>query len=64
MVVDSEGKELEKVECPRKCKDAIPPYSEEKVERKAPGQTHSSYFVCSVCHGYGWIWRRKEKSGV
>lgn len=64
MVVDNEGKELEKVECPMKCKDAIPAGSEEKVEKKAPGQTHSIYSVCSVCHGHGWIWRRKEESST
>lgn len=62
MIVDAEGKELEKVERPRKCKDATPAGSEKRVEKEAPGQIHTHYSVCSVCHGSGWIWRRKEES--
>ena len=62
MIVDSEGNELEKVECPRKCMDNILRGSERRVEKRVPGQTHVSYSVCSVCHGSGWIWRRKDKS--
>jgi len=61
MVVDAEGKELEKVECPRKCMDEILKGSEKRVKKIAPGQTHTTYSVCSVCHGSGWIWRRKEE---
>ena len=33
------------MECPKKCKDAIPQYSEQKVERKAPG-TNTVKLLC------------------
>lgn len=48
--VDSEGNELEKVKCPR-CWDAAWPGTEERIEKKAPGQTESHISLCSLCHG-------------
>ena len=56
-VVDDEGKELEKVECP-KCKGTG---RHEETETKAPGQTHTKISLCPLCHGLKWIWVRKEE---
>jgi len=58
--VDSEGNELEKVECPR-CGGTAWPGTEERVEKKGPGHTHSHISLCSLCHGSKEVWIRKEE---
>ena len=57
-VVDSEGNELKKVIC-QACKGTT---YQERTEKKSPGVTHTSYFLCSECNGVGWVWEKVKKS--